>query len=402
VDSARPLRISNQRKSQVRKEEGNREYWLPFLYCGDNISQVLLFTKRRQVAAKSLTRVILIKRILTFSVLASAVCVLSAADANGQAPGTNAAVVEINGMKITLAEFEHERPAALFQARNAYYEAERKALEEYANDVVLKRQAQKEKLTTAQLLDLHVNSKIAADPSEDALRLYYEGVDTTETFEEARPKIIAHIREKRIAAIKKTYLQSLHDQANIAILLEAPRTPISLANTPVRGAGASVTLVEYADYECPYCQQMQGELDKLEAEYKGRLAFAYKDMPLPMHAHARKASEAAQCAGRQNKYWEFHDEMLRSKQLDVPQLKADAVKFGLDTKAFDSCLDGGQQSAAIQSNLDEAQRLGLTGTPSFFLNGRFISGIMKYEQLRQLVEEELKKPATPEQRASAK
>jgi protein-disulfide isomerase len=125
-------------------------------------------------------------------------------------------------------------------------------------------------------------------------------------------------------------------------------------------------------------------------------------MPLPMHAHARKASEAAQCAGLQNKYWEFHDEMMKNRQLEVSQLKTDAQKLGLDVTAFNKCLDSGQESAQIQANLDEAQKLGLTGTPSFFLNGRFFSGVMKYEQLHQLVEEELKNSSTPAQRASTK
>jgi protein-disulfide isomerase len=343
----------------------------------------------------------LIKNIVKFSILASAAFVLSAADDN-MSRTNSPAVLEINGVKITLAQFEHERPSALFKARNDYYTAQRKALEDYADDFILKQQAQKENLTVAQLLDKHVNSTIAPNPSEDALRLYYEGVETTESFESARPKILDHIREKRIATAKKAYIQSLKDKSQIAILIDAPRTPVSLAHTPVRGAGAPVTLIEYADYECPYCQQVQGELDKLEATYKGRLAFAYKDMPLPMHAHARKASEAAQCAGAQNKYWEFHDELMKTRQLDVPQLKASAMKIGLDTKAFDACLDGGQESAVIQANLDEATKLGLTGTPSFFLNGRFFSGVMNFDQLRQLVDEELKKSSAPEQQASSK
>jgi protein-disulfide isomerase len=347
------------------------------------------------------------KRMLTLSVLASMVFVLSAADdKNGAArqSGTAASspiVMEIDGAKITLADFERERPSALFQARNAFYTAERKALEEYADDVLLKRQAQKENVTVDKLLELHVKSTIAADPSEDALRVYYEGIETAEPFESARPQIVAHIREKRMSVAKKAYLQTLHDQLKVSIVVDSPRSTISLVDTPVRGPmNAPVTLVEYADYECPYCQQVQGDLDKLESEFKGRLAFAYKDIPLPMHAHARKAAEAAQCAGVQHKYWEFHDELLKSRLLDIPQLKADAQKLGLDSKAFDACLDGGQRSPSFEATLDEARKLGLSGTPSFFLNGRFFSGVMKYEQLRQLVEDELKTVSTQEQRAS--
>ena len=150
-------------------------------------------------------------------------------------------------------------------------------------------------------------------------------------------------------------------------------------------------LVEYADYECPYCQQVQPTLDQLETAFKGRIAFAYKDLPLPMHPHAQKAAEASQCAGLQGKYWEYHDLLSKTKNLDVPQLKEGARQFGLEPAAFDKCLDTGERAEAVKSTQDEAQELGLLGTPSFFVNGRFFSGNMSYEQMRQMMENELKR-----------
>lgn len=340
--------------------------------------------------------------IITVSIAAMAGLSQAGDGVGAPAPGQSMVAVEINGVKVTLAEFEHERPSALFQARNTFYEAEKKAVDDYVGQYLLEQQAQKENLTVPELLDRHVNKTVGSDPDDNALRVYYEGLETTETFEAARPKILDHIREKRVERAKKAYMQSLRDQAKVAFVLQPPRAPISLANTPVRGAaGARVTLVEYADYECPYCQQAQPELDQLEAEFKGRLAFAYKDLPLPMHTHAEKAAEAAQCAGLQGKYWEFHDELLKTKELEVAQLKTSAQRLGLDVKAFDTCLDSGQQAKQIQSTLEEAEKLGLSGTPSFFLNGRYFSGAMKYDQLRQMVEDELKSSSTStEQRAS--
>ncbi len=342
------------------------------------------------------------KYALIITVSIAAMAGLSQAGDGAGAPPQSTVAVEINGVNVTLAQFEHERPSALFQARNTFYEAEKKAVDDYVGQYLLEQQAQKEGVTVAELLDRHVNKTVGPDPDDSALRIYFEGLETTETFESARPKILDHIRDKRIERAKKAYMQSLRDQAKVAFVLQPPRAPISLANTPVRGAaGARVTLVEYADYECPYCQQAQPELDQLEAEFKGRLAFAYKDLPLPMHTHAEKAAEAAQCAGLQGKYWEFHDEMLKTKELEVPQLKASAQHLGLDVKAFNTCLDSGQQAKNIQSTLEEAEKLGLSGTPSFFLNGRYFSGAMKYEQLRQMVEDELKSSSSAtEQRAS--
>jgi protein-disulfide isomerase len=306
-------------------------------------------------------------------------------------PG-NTVVAEIDGTPLTLAQFESKRPSALFQARNSFFEAEKKAVDEYIEDYLLERQAQKEKITVAQLLELHVNGTIAKDPDDGALRVYYEGVDTNEPFEAVRDKILDHVRQRRLAKAKAAYMQTLRSQAKITVEVAAPRIQISLTNTPVRGpVAAPVTLVEFADYECPYCQQIQPTLDRLETEFKGKLAFAYKDMPLPMHAHAQKAAEASQCAAVQGKYWEYHDLIEKTKALDVPQLKAGAGQIGLETAAFDKCLDSGERAEAVKSTMDEAVKLGLQGTPSFFLNGRFISGGMSYDQMRQMVEDELKR-----------
>jgi protein-disulfide isomerase len=312
----------------------------------------------------------------------------------------NTVVAEIDGTQITLAQFESKRPSVLFQARNGFFEAQKKAVEEYIDDLLLERQAQKENVTVAQLLERHVNGAIAKDPDDAVLRVYYEGVDTNEPFEAVRDKIVDHLRQRRLAKAKTAYIQALRSQSKITVDVAPPRIEVSLKDTPVRGpAGAPLMLVEYADYECPYCQQVQPTIDQLELAFKGKVAFAYKDLPLPMHPHAQKAAEASRCAGLQGKYWEYHDLLSKTKRLDVSQLKAGARQLGLETGAFDKCLDSGERAAAIKSSQDEAQKLGLQGTPSFFLNGRFFSGNLSYDQMRQMMEEELKRSSAQAQTA---
>ena len=332
-----------------------------------------------------------------FSLLTAAFLLAGPVAIGASEQGSSPVIAEVDGIQITLADFEQKHPAALFQARNDFYIAERKAVEEFIDDYLLERQAQKENVTVAQLLERHVNNTIAKDPDESALRVYHEGLDTKEPFEAVREKIVEAIRQRRIARAKAAYLQALRSQAKIAVQITPPRVPISLDHTPVRGvAGAPLTLVEFADYECPYCQQVEPALNKLEVEYKGRIAFAYKNFPLSIHPHAQKAAEAAECAGLQKKYWEYHDLLLKTPGFEVPQLKARARELGLETRSFDACLDSGERSEAVQGDSEEALKLGLQGTPSFFLNGRFFSGIMTYEELRRVVDEELQRiPAQP-------
>jgi len=303
---------------------------------------------------------------------------------------SGAVLLEIDGAKLTASDLESKRPTLFFQARNSYYEAERKAVQEFVDQYLLEREAQKEGLTVAQLLDRHVNSAIAKDPSEEALRVYYEGVETPEPYEAVRDKILASLRDRRAAKAKAAYLEALRKESTIAIRVRAPRAEISMKDTPVTGeADAGVTLVEYADFECPYCQQIQPVLDKLIATYKGRLAFAYKDAPLPMHPHAQKAAEAAHCAGAQGKYWDYHNTLMSNKQLELPQLKEQARLLKLDAPAFERCLDSGEQAKLVQAQLSEAAGLGVQGTPTFFINGRMVNGVVSYETLLGIVEEEL-------------
>ncbi len=313
-----------------------------------------------------------------------------AATNNEVAPNGASVVAEIDGTKLTLAEFERKRPTGLFQAKNTFYEAQRKAVEDYIYEYLLERQAQKENLTITQLLEKHVYNTLPKDPPDEALRVYYEGVDTTEPYEAVRSQILDNVRQRRMTKAKNAYLLALRNSAKVAIKLDPPRADIGFKDTPVRGPqNAPVMLVEFADYECAYCQQIQPALDRLEAQYKGKIAFAYKDFPLPMHSHAAKASEAAHCAGAQGKYWEYHDMLYATKQLEVPQLKESARALKMDGAAFDKCLDSGAKIEAVRTHAVEGQGLALDGTPSFFINGRFFKGALTYEQLKAIVEEEL-------------
>jgi protein-disulfide isomerase len=327
---------------------------------------------------------------------------LSGLSAPAQTAGSNSAasqpkasampaapVATVDGVSFTLADVEQKRPS-MYQARTAFYDAQRNALEQFIDDYLLERQAKKEKITVAELLDRHVNKALPPDPSEESLRVYYEGVDTNESYEAIRSKILDHIRQRRLARAKTAYLETLRKEAKVTIMLAAPRTPISVKGAPIRGrADAPVVMVEYADYECPYCQQLQPALEKLLAAYGDKIAFAYKDAPLAMHAFAQKAAEAAHCAGAQGKYWEYHAALFASKQLEIPALKKQARELSLDGAAFDQCLDSGTQAGIVKEQFAEAQTLGLQGTPTVFINGRMFSGVLTFEKLKQIVEEEL-------------
>lgn len=328
---------------------------------------------------------------LLVSVLAAITAGTPAAGAaEATVAGEAVAVAQLDGRLVTRNEFEQKTAKKLFQARNEFFKAETQALKDYVDQLLVDKQAREEGLSEQELFDKHVVATLPADPSDESLRVYYEGLDVEKPFKEVRDQILNHLRQRRIERAKQAYLAELRQNAEIELLLTAPRASVSIDGSPVSGpADAPVLLVEFADYECPYCQQIQPQLERLRNDYEGRLAFVYKDMPLPNHANAQKAAEAAHCAGAQGKYWQLHDILAQSKQLELPHLKRLARSIGLDGESFDGCLDSGEKAPVVNASLEEAKSLGLEGTPSFFINGRFLSGALTYEELQAVVEEEL-------------
>jgi protein-disulfide isomerase len=301
-------------------------------------------------------------------------------------------VAEIGAVKLTLSDLEQQESSKLLQARYDFYQAESKALDDLIDTTLIAQKARSENLTVDQLLDREVKTQVK-DPTEDQIRVYYEGLETDQPYEAVRGKILEKIRALRTNKARVAYIKTLREQSNVYVTLTPPSTVVDLGNADVLGSkDAPVILVEFADYECPYCQKVAPAIKKLQNDLGGKLAVAYKDFPLPMHAHAEKAAEAARCAGKQGQFWAFHDELFSSKELDVDQLKAQAHALKLDSAAFDKCLEGGETAAAVQQDREQGVRLGLTGTPSFFVNGHFLSGALDYTALRKIVDQQLEQP----------
>ena len=320
--------------------------------------------------------------------LSAALALLSAGSIAAQNDASEI-VANVGGVKVTMAELEQEESAKLLSAHYQYYQAETKALDELIDKRLLEQKAKSENLTVDQLVDRDIKSQVK-DPTEDQMKVYYEGLETEQPYETVRGKVLEKIRELRTRKASSAYVKALRAQTTVYVTLAPPRANVDLQNAQMLGPEkAQVTLVEFADYECPYCQKVAADLKKLQADFGDKVAFTYKDFPLPMHARAEKAAEATRCASKQGKFWEFHDELFRSKELDVDQLKAQARALKLDSAEFDRCLDSGEQAAVVERDRKEGVRLGITGTPSFFINGHFLSGALDYAALRQIVEQQL-------------
>ena len=174
-----------------------------------------------------------------------------------------------------------------------------------------------------------------------------------------------------------------------------PTPPIVVANVsadddPSWGPDdATVTIVEFSDFQCPYCARFALDTyPQIKQQYEGKVKFVYRDYPLTaIHQYAEKAAEAAGCASNQDKYWEYFD-LLWTKQdaLDEESLKSYAADLGLDTDAFNGCLDSGTYVDEIQNDIQEGRSYGVEGTPAFFVNGQFISGALPFADFKTVID----------------
>lgn len=309
-------------------------------------------------------------------------------------------VAQVGPHKITERDLLDKEAGKLLQARYKYYLAERDALNAMVEDELLELQASREGITVDELVKRHIKTQ-APEPTEDQLKFYYEGLNVEEPYDVARPKILDTVHQIRESKARAAYIAELRKQWGVTIELEQPSAKVNVAHASSKGSqSAPIRLVEFADYQCPYCQKVHSELKKLQADMPNQVLLIYKDFPLPNHTLAEKAAEASRCAGEQGKFWEYHDTLFEEKRLQPSELKELARTLKLDGDRFDHCLDSGQQAAAIQADVKEGEHLGLAGTPSFFLNGHFLSGALTYDKLKTAIGEELAVESATKQSAS--
>jgi protein-disulfide isomerase len=170
--------------------------------------------------------------------------------------------------------------------------------------------------------------------------------------------------------------------------------PIILTTDHILAEGTpALTVVEYADFQCPFCGRFARETyPTIKAEYidTGKVRWVFRHFPLAIHANARDAAEASECAHDQGMFWEYHDHLFNNQAaLDVASLKAYAGQLGLDQTTFDGCLDGGGKAARVQMDVDSGTALGVTGTPAFFIGGRRVQGFQTISQFRALLDDAL-------------
>ncbi|HQR44946.1 MAG TPA: thioredoxin domain-containing protein [Thermoanaerobaculia bacterium] len=318
----------------------------------------------------------------------------------GPAQNPSAPVAKVDGKVITDGELMAEAKAQLAAADARYAEevwgVKSRTLDALIDKALLEARAKKEGITVDALLQREVTSKVP-EPAEAYLRSIYEqakaGGRQLPPFPEVQAEIAAFVKGQNVQNIRQAYVARLRAESPVEVLLPPlllPKVDVK-AEGPTRGdQKAPITVVEFSDYECPYCGTVEPTIKRILEQYPGKVRLVLMQYPLSIHPFAPKASEAALCAGEQGRYWEMHDKLFANqKALGVDALKGYARALALDPAAFDKCLDSGRMSAVINANMKAGEAAGVNSTPYFLVNGRPLSGAQPFERFKALIDWEL-------------
>lgn len=242
----------------------------------------------------------------------------------------------------------------------------------------------------AVLADLRVPQVTDAE-----VRALYESRSslTTQSFEELRPRIEQYLENEHRTAANRAFYDALRAKHQIVAILPPLRLPVE-ARGPVRGGPATaVTIVEFGDFQCPFCRAVEPTLRALLANHPDGVRLVFRNMPLEgVHPNAMLAARAGVCADRQGKFWEMHDEMFSHQdELSEPQLEQMAKHEGLRVSGFDACLRNQRTVEAVDEDAAVGIELGINSTPYFFINGRPLHGNVPAEQFESIIADELQR-----------
>lgn len=309
-------------------------------------------------------------------------------------------VAEVGGRKITLKELDQKwqevDPAEEARVTQLIYQNRRNVLDTMVGDLLIEEAAKKAGQSSAQFLDQETAKRVTEPTPPEVQQFFEANKDRApgRTFDELKGPIAEFLKSQRQQQARAQLVNELKAKSGtvVKVALDPPRKELTVAaHDPVRGpASAPITIIEYSDYQCPFCGRVTPTLEKLRAAYPDKIRLVFKDFPLPNHAEAPKASEAAHCASEQGKYWEMHDRLFANQQaLGVPALKEHAAAIGLDAAKFAACLDSGKFADIVKADLEEGQKLGIQSTPTLYINGRPVVGAQPYEMFASVIEEEL-------------
>ena len=307
-------------------------------------------------------------------------------------------LITYNGGSISEKDIQEASSSDLFDLKEQEYQIKRNYAYALAKDKIVKIEAESLKVTPDALLDDYLKKNYQPAVEGMAKDYYEQNKDRIQQpYESIKVELLSQLDKNLQEQTKSQYYQELFKKYNVQFVLPQPEmafVKIDIADEPFWGqANAKVTVVEYSDFECPYCQRVQPEILKIKKDYEGKIKWVFKDFPLSFHQQAKQAHIAANCAQKQNKFFEFQTELFNAhSDLSINRLNQIAGTIGLNLSDFKLCLEDKNNviSQEIEKDIADGVKYGVKGTPTFFVNGKKQNGFRDYQSIKDVLDEALK------------
>jgi protein-disulfide isomerase len=330
-------------------------------------------------------------------ILAGAALVL-ALSGTGVADSSNTEVLaEIDGTAITADEIEKSLGAPYRKLQEQLYGMKRQKLRAMIADRLLAAEAVRRGVSVAQLLAAEVTQSIGVVTDEEVEKFYADNHARLDQGDDAagREQSRSMLEAQRRSTARETYIKTLESRSHVVVHLKPPA--IERVHVPAHGGirrgaeSGAVTVVEFTDFHCPFCRRTQPTIAEVLARFGDKVTHVHRDFPIArIHPQAPRAHVAARCADEQGRFWQYHAKLYAGPpKSTMEQLRTYARDAGLDVAVFEQCLRTSRYEAAVEADIEEGKRLGVPGTPTYFINGRRLVGAHPVTKFVEFIEDEL-------------
>lgn len=301
-------------------------------------------------------------------------------------------VATVGGLPITLAEVDKAGAADVIKARQDMYNARAAALDGLVREKLVDAEAKARGTTSEELLKAEIDAKIDPVTDQDVADFYAQNQQRMRgTLEQMAPQIKGYLEMQKKQERMMAFVAELEKKTEVNKTLDPPRIDVAAGDSPRFGsADAPVEIIEFSDFQCPYCTRGAATLDEVKEKYGDKVTVVYRHFPLDFHDRADRAAQASECANDQDKFWPYHDQLFANQSaLQEADLVRYAKMVELDVKQFEDCMATNKHAQTVQDDLKEGAEAGMSGTPGFFINGRFVGGAQPIQVFSEIIDEEL-------------
>jgi protein-disulfide isomerase len=298
---------------------------------------------------------------------------------------------------ITEEQLIGEDKMDFFELKKREYDLKMDRVKRMMAEKLLGAEAKKAGLSADEYIDKKViKGEIKISDAEMKKFIAEKKIPDSQINDQIKERIKAYMQNEKRQNLIQAAISRLTKSKPVEVYFEKPKMDVKVEladHTPTVGKkGAKVTIVEFSDFQCPFCARGAEIVHEIAKKYGNKVVIGFRHFPLPMHKEARPASEASMCVSEQgsDKFWKFHDKVFKNQQsLDDASLEKFAKESGANVDKFKECVSSKKYAKVVQDDLTYGEKVGVRSTPTFFVNGQIVNGAVPLEQFSEMIDEEL-------------